>query len=200
MRKFRKSIDNGTSPAAAAAANGGDEDVVMASPRHPRTSKGPSLPDGLNEEVGSPASVRRRRSRIPSEEDDKLMNFLQSGGGGGNGNGNGNGGPSGKDRLSVGGALGEFEFLSRRQKGKINGAGRGEQLGRPTAAELFSSEVFLPRRFKRRSECRSEPNVEKIRPWAIDGRKEGRKSTERKEMCQGVLQYNLLLPSSPFSR
>ena len=52
-------------------------------------SKGPSLPDGLNDnDPGSPATNRRRRSRNPNEETDgTLMDFLQQ---------------SNKDRLSVG--------------------------------------------------------------------------------------------------
>jgi hypothetical protein len=94
MRKFRKSIDNGTSPAAAAAANGDDDHVGLNSPRLPRKSKGPSLPDGLNDSIESPATARRRRSRIPSEEDDKLMNFLVSGS---------NVNDRNRERLSVGG-------------------------------------------------------------------------------------------------
>ena len=101
MRKFRKSLDNGTS-------NGGDhgEDLsssAVNSPRAPRKSKGPSLPDGLNDgdhqhgvlPPGSPATNRRRRSRNPNEETDgTLMDFLQQ---------------SNKDRLSVG----EFINLHR---------------------------------------------------------------------------------------
>ena len=47
MRKFRKSLDNGAPP------NGGDADdppsSAVNSPRAPRKSKGPSLPEGLND-------------------------------------------------------------------------------------------------------------------------------------------------------
>ena len=100
MRKFRKSLDNGAPP------NGGDADdppsSAVNSPRAPRKSKGPSLPEGLNDGGGgggmdglqggvppaSPATNRRRRSRNPNEETDgTLMDFLQQ---------------SNKDRLSVG--------------------------------------------------------------------------------------------------
>ena len=97
MRKFRKSLDNGAPP------NGGDADdppsSAVNSPRAPRKSKGPSLPEGLNDGAGegqgsggvppaSPATNRRRRSRNPNEETDgTLMDFLQQ---------------SNKDRLSVG--------------------------------------------------------------------------------------------------
>lgn len=100
MRKFRKSLDNGAPP------NGGDPDdppsSAVNSPRAPRKSKGPSLPEGLNDGAGgmdglqggggvppaSPATNRRRRSRNPNEETDgTLMDFLQQ---------------SNKDRLSVG--------------------------------------------------------------------------------------------------
>ena len=107
MRKFRKSLDNGTS-------NGGDhpEDPssssAVNSPRAPRKSKGPSLPDGLNDggcdqgvPPGSPATNRRRRSRNPNEETDgTLMDFLQQ---------------SNKDRLSVG----EFRYVSRVASGHL---------------------------------------------------------------------------------
>ena len=104
MRKFRKSLDNGAAPSlAGGATNGGDlEDLspsaAVNSPRAPRKSKGPSLPDGLNDDaqaataaVGSPATNRRRRSRNPNEETDgSLMDFLQQGN---------------KERLAVAGAL-----------------------------------------------------------------------------------------------
>ena len=94
MRKFRKSLDNGTP-------NGGgemdDPPSSVNSPRAPRKSKGPSLPEGLNDSAegqgscvppASPATNRRRRSRNPNEETDgTLMDFLQQ---------------SNKDRLSVG--------------------------------------------------------------------------------------------------
>ena len=92
MRKFRKSLDNG-------APTGGDADdppSSVNSPRAPRKSKGPSLPEGLNDSAegqcgvppASPATNRRRRSRNPNEETDgTLMDFLQQ---------------SNKDRLSVG--------------------------------------------------------------------------------------------------
>ena len=95
MRKFRKSLDNG------APNGGGDADdppSSVNSPRAPRKSKGPSLPEGLNDGMdglqgngvppASPATNRRRRSRNPNEETDgTLMDFLQQ---------------SNKDRLSVG--------------------------------------------------------------------------------------------------
>ena len=58
MRKFRKSLDNGTSNGG----GGGDHPAAdldppsssaVNSPRAPRKSKGPSMPDGLNEDQGS---------------------------------------------------------------------------------------------------------------------------------------------------
>ena len=103
MRKFRKSLDNGATPSLAAVTNGGGGDhedlspSAVNSPRAPRKSKGPSLPEGLNDDaqgaaaaVGSPATNRRRRSRNPNEEDGTLMDFLQQGN---------------KERLSVAGAF-----------------------------------------------------------------------------------------------
>ena len=93
MRKFRKSIDNG----APSCTVDEDKEMGLNSPRLSRkfrgsfsgnsglAGKGPSLPDGLNGSgdlpPASPAS-RRRRSRIPSEEDvdDSLMNFLTTSG------------------------------------------------------------------------------------------------------------------------
>ena len=82
MRKFKKSLDN---------TGGGDPDhpdssIGLNSPRLSRKNRGgsfsgPSLQD-LNGEGGSlnsPSVNRRRRSRIPSEEDDQLINFLVTG-------------------------------------------------------------------------------------------------------------------------
>ena len=84
MRKFRRSLDNGNpnedpesspKPAAVTALSG------LNSPRLQRKGpRGGSFSDGLNNgDFGSPG-VRRRRSRIPSEEDDQLFNFLVTGG------------------------------------------------------------------------------------------------------------------------
>jgi hypothetical protein len=90
MRKFRKSTDQG----------GGSLDEAIAlsaasvnSPKLSRKLRNGSLSDGLNAAASSPAaaagtedmgpgspSLRRRRSRIPSEEDDKLINFLVTSG------------------------------------------------------------------------------------------------------------------------
>ena len=40
---------------------------------------GPNLQDINSDMVNSPGGTRRRRSRIPSEEDDQLINFLVTG-------------------------------------------------------------------------------------------------------------------------
>ena len=90
MRKFRKSLDNSDSAAAiaaaAAGAAGGSEENVN-SPRLTRKTRGGSLSavalsaaDPSSTLAADSPSVRRRRSRIPSEEDDQLINFLVAGG------------------------------------------------------------------------------------------------------------------------
>ena len=76
MRKFKKSLDNGT----------GEEnsEIGLNSPRLTRRNRGgsfsgPNLQDINSDMVNSPGGTRRRRSRIPSEEDDQLINFLVTG-------------------------------------------------------------------------------------------------------------------------
>ncbi|QQP48745.1 Putative LOC100159987, partial [Caligus rogercresseyi] len=91
MRRFNKSMSNpqaDSSPASGEATPTGEGSlsVVGSSPRLNRRHRGGSFSGPSNENLnsgelslGSP-SLRRRRSRIPSEEDDKLINYLVSGG------------------------------------------------------------------------------------------------------------------------
>ena len=77
MRKFRKSVDNGE-----AEEQQKQLEAAVNSPRMGKSRKG--LQGSMSEDLqtlGSP-SVRRRRSRIPSEEDDQLLNYLVTGAGG----------------------------------------------------------------------------------------------------------------------
>ncbi len=76
MRKFKKSVDNSEPDLH-------NPEIGLNSPRLSRKNRGgsfsgPSLQDSGDMGVNSPAS-RRRRSRIPSEEDDQLINFLVTG-------------------------------------------------------------------------------------------------------------------------
>ena len=91
MRKFRKSVDHGDS----------EEQLNQSSAApSPRVSKKLiNGQDSLGLPPGSP-SVRRRRSRIPSEEDDQLINFLVTG------SNDGTGGPGSRERNASTGALG----------------------------------------------------------------------------------------------
>ena len=76
MRKFKKSLDNSNE----------ENPEIPGTPRLSRRNRGgsfsgsgPSLQDLNGEAVNSPGGTRRRRSRIPSEEDDQLINFLVTG-------------------------------------------------------------------------------------------------------------------------
>eukprot|EP00095_Tigriopus_kingsejongensis_P005218 maker-scaffold408_size180710-snap-gene-0.43 protein:Tk05218 transcript:maker-scaffold408_size180710-snap-gene-0.43-mRNA-1 annotation:"hypothetical protein SINV_13681" len=85
MRKFRRSVDNTSALASEDSPSTPPPSVGLNSPRLSRKFRGgslsgPSLPDSLNAEVPNSPGFRRRRSRIPSEEDDKLFNFLTKGG------------------------------------------------------------------------------------------------------------------------
>ncbi|XP_040568629.1 uncharacterized protein form3 isoform X3 [Lepeophtheirus salmonis] len=90
MRRFNKSMSNpaaDSTPASGEATPTGEGSLsaVGSSPRLNRRHRGGSFSGPSNENLngdpslGSP-SLRRRRSRIPSEEDDKLINYLVSGG------------------------------------------------------------------------------------------------------------------------
>ena len=75
MRKFKKSLDNSAE---------NNPEIGLNSPRLSRKNRGgsfsgPSLQEINGEMVNSPGGTRRRRSRIPSEEDDQLINFLVTG-------------------------------------------------------------------------------------------------------------------------
>jgi len=95
MRKFKKSLDSQLSQNSTASASKESEDEMLAvatplsTPRTTRRGRGGSfsgpgaaaaseLMSGT--EVPSSPGLRRRRSRVPSEEDDKLINFLVAGG------------------------------------------------------------------------------------------------------------------------
>ena len=92
MRKFKKSLDSQLSQNSAASKDSEDESVIqtpLSTPRTTRRGRGGSLsgPGQSNtgellpsEAVPSSPGLRRRRSRVPSEEDDKLINFLVAGG------------------------------------------------------------------------------------------------------------------------
>ena len=76
MRKFKKSLDN---------SNEENPELGLNSPRLSRKNRGgsfsgsgPCLPELNGDAVNSPGGTRRRRSRIPSEEDE-ILNFLVTG-------------------------------------------------------------------------------------------------------------------------
>ena len=93
MRKFKKSLDSqlsGTSTTSVVSRESEEElpaGTPLSTPRTTRRGRGGSFsgpgnnPDLLSgETVPSSPGLRRRRSRVPSEEDDKLINFLVAGG------------------------------------------------------------------------------------------------------------------------
>ena len=94
MRKFKKSLDSQLSANSTASRDSEDESVIqtpLSTPRTTRRGRGGSFSGpGANNtgevmmggEAAVPSSpgLRRRRSRVPSEEDDKLINFLVAGG------------------------------------------------------------------------------------------------------------------------
>lgn len=83
MRKFKRSLDHTAEadpdPALSESAISQQQLIGMNSPRLSRKNRG-SSGEALNSEVPASPGLRRRRSRIPSEEDDKLINFLVTGG------------------------------------------------------------------------------------------------------------------------
>merc|ERR1719510_873212 len=90
MRKFKKSLDSqlsGTSTTSVVSEDEMPAGTPLSTPRTTRRGRGGSFsgpgtnPDLLSgETVPSSPGLRRRRSRVPSEEDDKLINFLVAGG------------------------------------------------------------------------------------------------------------------------
>jgi len=91
MRKFKKSLDSQLSQTSTVSnvSRGESEEELptpFSTPKAGRRGRGGSFSgpgtnsDLLNGEVPSSPGLRRRRSRVPSEEDDKLLNFLVAGG------------------------------------------------------------------------------------------------------------------------
>lgn len=91
MRKFKKSLDSQLSQASnvsgvSTVSKDSEEDVPTpySTPKTVRRGRGGSFSgpgSGTPEtEVPSSPGMRRRRSRVPSEEDDKLINYLVAGG------------------------------------------------------------------------------------------------------------------------
>lgn len=87
MRKFKKSLDSQLSQNSTASKESEDEMVQtpLSTPRTTRRGRGgsfsgPTNAELLNGDVPNSPGLRRRRSRVPSEEDDKLINFLVAGG------------------------------------------------------------------------------------------------------------------------
>ena len=92
MRKFKKSLDSQLSQTSTVSgvsvASKDSEDENHTPYGTPKTNRrgrggsfsGPTNAELLNGEVPNSPGLRRRRSRVPSEEDDKLINFLVTGG------------------------------------------------------------------------------------------------------------------------
>ena len=92
MRKFKKSLDSQLSQTSTVSgvsvASKDSEDENHTPYSTPKTNRrgrggsfsGPTNAELLNGEVPNSPGLRRRRSRVPSEEDDKLINFLVTGG------------------------------------------------------------------------------------------------------------------------
>merc|ERR1719347_993406 len=92
MRKFKKSLDSQMSQTSTVSgvsvASKDSEDENHTPYGTPKTNRrgrggsfsGPTNAELLNGEVPNSPGLRRRRSRVPSEEDDKLINFLVTGG------------------------------------------------------------------------------------------------------------------------
>jgi len=94
MRKFKKSLDSQLSQTSTVSnvSRESEEELVtpFGTPKAGRRGRGGSFSgpgtnaDLLNGEPPCSPGMRRRRSRVPSEEDDKLLNFLVAGGHAGN--------------------------------------------------------------------------------------------------------------------
>ena len=73
MRKFKRSLDHTVE-------DSDPNQLGLNSPRLSRKNRGGSFSGAslteLGGDVNSPMGTRRRRSRIPSEEDDQLINYL----------------------------------------------------------------------------------------------------------------------------
>jgi len=89
MRKFKKSLDSQLSQASTVSGTGSvskdsEEELPTpySTPKTTRRGRGGSFsgPGPGEAEVPSSPGMRRRRSRVPSEEDDKLINYLVSAG------------------------------------------------------------------------------------------------------------------------
>merc|ERR1719244_1658474 len=92
MRRFKKSLDSQLSQTSTVSgvsvASKDSEDENHTPYGTPKTNRrgrggsfsGPTNAELLNGEVPNSPGLRRRRSRVPSEEDDKLINFLVTGG------------------------------------------------------------------------------------------------------------------------
>lgn len=149
MRKFRKSLDHGDT------ANGSEEQLNNNSSAAPSPRVGKKLINGGQDQLGLPPgspSVRRRRSRIPSEEDDQLINFLVTGSNDGTG---GIGAPGSRERNASTGALGKR--INSFKQSKSNGQNQYR-----TCLYLFSdsqSYGSLDRGLLRRSRGRKRTDV-----------------------------------------
>jgi len=89
MRKFKKSLDSQLSQASTVSgvstlSKDSEDDIQTpyTTPKLARRGRGGSFsgPGTGEQEVPNSPGMRRRRSRVPSEEDDKLINYLVTGG------------------------------------------------------------------------------------------------------------------------
>merc|ERR550534_1080655 len=172
MRKFKKSLDSQLSQNSAASKDSEDESVIQTPLSTPRTTRrgrggsfsGPGQPGNTGEFEAVPSSpgLRRRRSRVPSEEDDKLINFLVAGGHDGSRERNTSLGNIGqlKAEQQVYGSL--DRGLLRRSRGRkrpellnsdLANGDRDRSAPQPTAEEIKPPPVDpKPKDFKRRVE------------------------------------------------